>query len=117
MGSCPMPAEGLIRVKKLFAVPSFWVLLNGFVDRDIVIGAEESVEVVLAFFFAQSLNRLAVRWSVRGRGSRGALNGGIADPMPEKTFTGDVLEFFEKGSTKGHGNEQREGRVLSDLVE
>lgn len=95
VGSCAAPAQSLVGVEELFAVPAFWVMLDGFVDGGRSGGAEESVQFVVVFVFSFALDGLPIGVLVlrNAFGTVRTVVGGITDPVSSKGLGGDGVEF------------------------
>ena len=90
----PLPAKGLIGVKKFFAVPTFRIMLNWIIDCGSCGGAQKSIEFEIIVSFSETLNDLVIRAGATPFSIESAPGSSITNPMPGEGIRRKLLKFL-----------------------
>ena len=100
----PLPAQGLIGVKKFFAVPAFRIVLNWIIDHGLCGGTKKSIKFEIIVSFSETLNDLAIRAGATPFSIESATSSSITYPMPGESIRRELLKFFNSSFTFRHRN-------------
>jgi len=116
-GAGPVPAEGLVVVKKLFDMPALRVVAGKAFDFGTIRSAKEGFELPLIGALVGSLDQLVVDVGGGGGETEGLFEGGKTRPTRDELALGKSAQGVQEGRLHGHGDEEIEGGMVGDAVE